>query len=117
LWVRDYFDYDVDSKFLCGDKQVLYVLQGKRWKRDRFKVGGCRHFSLLKKRLSSYNCGTPEECKSEYLCLFSVDDYRLIESKLKVVLKDNRENKSEIYKHLNYETLRNTISYVSSQQK
>ena len=113
--LKEEIAFDVNNSYLFHEKKVIYILRGISWLPGTYKVGGwLGSFCRLKKRLSSYNTGCPENEKRYFICLFAVDNYLKVEKELKLLLKDYRQKTTEIYENIDYNKLVTSIKSIIS---
>ena len=109
--LQEELGYDINNAYLFHDKKHLHftrdiVVTGT------YKVGGCT--TSFEKRLSSYNTGCPDNEKRYFICLFPVNNYLKVEKDLKVLLKEYRQNNTEIYENIDYTKLVSSIKAIIS---
>jgi prophage antirepressor-like protein len=86
--------------------QFIYIATN-RWyaSQNHFKVGGCASQTLLRSRLSGYNCGRVEGDEMYYCALFPCHNYIHAEKRIKELLCDFRMHKEKEMYVLPYDIL------------
>ena len=82
-----------------ASKEVIYIARSESWvnENDFHKIGKCKNFNRLKKRLSTYNTGRLRNLdKFYYESLFVVDKADVIEKHILSELNNYRVDKSEV---------------------
>lgn len=98
-------------KFNQATKQVepqeyIYIVTTDEYMlENKFKVGGCGTFDLLKSRLSQYNSGKSDSQSHFFVYLQKVVNYRVIEQALLGCLGGFRENANKELYIINYNWL------------
>lgn len=76
--------------------QFIYIATNQWYaSQNHFKVGGCASQTLLRSRLSGYNCGRVEGDEMYYCALFPCHNYQHAEKRIKELLYDFRMHKEK----------------------
>ena len=86
----------VNNVKLRLQKQIIYIATTKAYaNQNNFKVGGCSSRTLLKKRLSVYNTGRPQNDLFYYCYIEDTTSFRELEKRIKDLLGEFRDTKDK----------------------
>jgi hypothetical protein len=96
--LRKTLDFNQATKKVEPSEYIYIVTTSQYQQTNKFKVGGCLSFELVKSRLNQYNSGESDSHNHFFVYLKKTISYRSIEHAVSGMLMGFRENKSkELY--------------------
>jgi len=96
--LRKTLDFNQAIKKIEPSEYIYIVTTAQYQQTNKFKVGGCQSFELVKSRLTQYNSGESDSHNHFFVYLKKTVSYKSIEHAISGMLMGFRENKSkELY--------------------
>jgi prophage antirepressor-like protein len=96
-------------------KEIIYLATTKRYAVQNFiKVGGCASREALRKRLTAYNTGRPDDDKYYFCYVEETPNYAQLEKRIKDLLSDFMDNNNKEMYVIHFNSLRSFVDLLKN---
>jgi hypothetical protein len=110
--LRKTLEFNQATKKVEPTEYIYIVTTSQYQKTNKFKVGGCQSFDLIKSRLNQYNSGESDSHNHFFVYLRKTVSYKSIEHAISGMLMGFRENKSKELYFIHFDWLTKCIDAV-----
>jgi parvulin-like peptidyl-prolyl isomerase len=110
--LRKTLEFNQATKKIEPTEYIYIVTTSQYQKTNKFKVGGCQSFDLIKSRLNQYNSGESDSHNHFFVYLRKTVSYKSIEHAISGMLMGFRENKSKELYFIHFDWLTKCIDAV-----
>lgn len=110
--LRKTLDFNQATKKIEPSEYIYVATTDQYQQTNKFKVGGCQSFELVKSRLTQYNSGESDSHNHFFVYLKKTISYKSIEHAISGMLMGFRENKSKELYFIHFEWLTKCLDAV-----
>jgi prophage antirepressor-like protein len=110
--LRKTLDFNQATKKVEPSEYIYIVTTAQYQQTNKFKVGGCQSFELVKSRLTQYNSGESDTHNHFFVYLKKTISYKSIEHAISGMLMGFRENKSKELYFIHFDWLTKCLDAV-----
>jgi prophage antirepressor-like protein len=110
--LRKTLDFNQATKKVEPFEYIYIVTTAQYQQTNKFKVGGCQSFELVKSRLNQYNSGESDTHNHFFVYLKKTISYKSIEHAISGMLMGFRENKSKELYFIHFDWLTKCLDAV-----
>lgn len=110
--LRKTLDFNQATKKVEPSEYIYIATTAEYQRTNKFKVGGCQSFELVKSRLTQYNSGESDSHNHFFVYLKKTVSYKSIEHSISGMLMGFRENKSKELYFIHFDWLTKCLDAV-----